>query len=172
MSFNMFNGNTFMGARMCSFDRASMLSGNNATQQCFQTSNSYGGVLPSDFDGSTLPPSGSPNYFVSFDTNSLDVWKFHVDWTIPANSTLTGPSTVATAPFSVPCNGGGTCIPQRLRRITQRWSTMPPRATPTPTRPPTAPTTTLSSGWKNTAPCRSCNRNVFRSWPASSGLVR
>jgi hypothetical protein len=38
-------------------------------------------------------------------------WKFHVDWTTPASSTLTGPTTLATAPFTLACSGG-TCIPQ------------------------------------------------------------
>ena len=112
LSFNMFNGNSFAGPRVCSLDRAAMLAGNNATQQCFDLSTSYGGLLPSDLDGSTPPPTGSPNYFVSFDTNSLDVWKFHVDWATPTNTTLTGPAVVATAPFSAACSGGGACIPQ------------------------------------------------------------
>jgi hypothetical protein len=43
--------------------------------------------------------------------NQLAYWKFHVDWTTPANTTLTGPATLATAAFSEAC-GGGTCIPQ------------------------------------------------------------
>src|SRR5205807_9543012 len=38
---------------------------------------------------------------------------FHVDWTTPANSTITGPTTLATAAYTLPCGGtGGTCVPQ------------------------------------------------------------
>src|SRR5207245_5405286 len=83
-----------------------------ATQQCFTLGTSYGGLLPSDLDGSTLPPAGSPNYSLSFGTNSLLLWKFHVDWTTPANSSFTGPTSIPVAAFSAACNGGGTCIPQ------------------------------------------------------------
>ena len=112
-TFNMFkNGNTFVGPEVCAYDRAKMLSGQAATQQCFQLSTAYGGLLPSDLDGSTLPPAGSPNYVLGFGTNSLQLWKFHVDWSNSASSTLTGPTTIPVASFSPACSGGGTCIPQ------------------------------------------------------------
>jgi hypothetical protein len=111
ISFNIFTGNTFTGAKLCAYDRASMLAGAAATQQCFQLSTSFGGVLPSDLDGATQPPSGSPNVFVNFGTNSLNFWKFHVDFANPANTTLTGPTNLPVAAFSPACSGG-TCIPQ------------------------------------------------------------
>src|SRR5262249_15115745 len=38
-------------------------------------------------------------------------WHFHVDFTTPANSTFTGPTTLTVASYSTGC-GGGTCIPQ------------------------------------------------------------
>jgi hypothetical protein len=113
-TFNMFNGSTnaFLGAQVCAFDRTSMLSGASATQQCFMTSSSFGGLLPSTLDGSTLPPSGSPNYVLALNTTtSLAFWKFHVDFTTPANSTFTGPTSIAVASYAEAC-GGGTCIPQ------------------------------------------------------------
>ena len=34
MSFNMFSGNAFVGARACAFDRSKMLIGSTATAQC------------------------------------------------------------------------------------------------------------------------------------------
>src|SRR5207253_2404460 len=112
-TFNMFrNGQTFAGPEVCAYDRAKMLFGQAATQQCFTFSTSYGGLLPADLDGSAPPPSGSPNYVLGFGTNSLLLWKFHVDWTSPANSALTGPTTIPVASFSPACSGGGTCIPQ------------------------------------------------------------
>ena len=113
-TYNLFNGttNAFIGAQVCAFDRNAMLNGTAATQQCFTTSSSYGGLLPSNLDGSTLPPTGSPNYILGLDTTtSLAFWKFHVDWTTPANTTLTGPSSIAVASYAEAC-GGGTCIPQ------------------------------------------------------------
>ena len=113
ISFNIFNnGTTFAGSKICAYDRAKMLTGAAATQNCFQLSTSYGGLLPSDLDGTTAPPAGAPNYFMNFGSNSLNLWKFHVDFAAPANSTLTGPINIPVAAFSAACGGGGTCIPQ------------------------------------------------------------
>jgi hypothetical protein len=111
-TFNQFKGNTFLGPEVCAYDRNAMLAGQAATQQCFTLGSSTGTLLPSDLDGPTPPPAGSPNYVMSFATNALQLWKFHVDWTTPANSTLAGPTTIPVASFSPACNGGGTCIPQ------------------------------------------------------------
>jgi len=114
ISFNIFNnGTTFAGAKACAYDSAAMRSGApTATQVCFQLSTSFGGLLPSDLDGSTAPPVGSPNFFLNFGTNSLNLWKFHVNFATPANSTFTGPTNIPVAAFNVPCSGGGACIPQ------------------------------------------------------------
>jgi hypothetical protein len=118
ISFNIFNnGTTFAGSKVCAYDSAAMRSGAAATQQCFQLSNSFGGLLPSDLDGSTAPPAGSPNFFMNFGSNSLNLWKFHVDFTIPANSTLSGPTNIPVAAFSAACNGGA-CITQPSTRQT------------------------------------------------------
>jgi hypothetical protein len=111
MTYNMFGTIAFQGAKVCAFDRAKMLAGLPATQQCFQLSTSFGGLLPSDLDGLTPPPVGSPNYIVNFGTNKLNLWKFHVDWVNPALSTLTGPTAIPVASFATGC-GGGTCVPQ------------------------------------------------------------
>src|SRR6266849_426335 len=113
ISFNIFtNGTTFAGSKACAYDGAAMRSGAAATQVCFQLSTAFGGLLPSDLDGSTAPPAGSPNFFLNFGTNSLNLWKFHVNFVTPASSTFTGPTNIPVAAFTVPCNGGGACIPQ------------------------------------------------------------
>ena len=111
-TFNMFaGGTTFAGADACAYNRAAMMAGTTATQVCFQQSTAVGGLLPSDLDGTTAPPAGSPNYMMYFGTNNLNLFKFHVDFTNPANSTFTGPTVINVAAFSPVC-GGGTCIPQ------------------------------------------------------------
>ncbi|HLZ60852.1 MAG TPA: hypothetical protein VKR06_28215 [Ktedonosporobacter sp.] len=113
-TFNMFNaaGTTQLSTTACAFDRTSMLNGANATQQCFTTSNPLGDLLPSNLDGSTQPPAGSPNYMLALSTTtSLELWKFHVDFATPSNSTFTGPTSIAVASYAQAC-GGGTCIPQ------------------------------------------------------------
>ncbi len=111
-SFNMFNGNTFLGANACAADRNQMLASGPATMQCFQLAPSFGAVLPSDVDGITLPPAGSPALFVGIDSASLNLWRFQTDFVNPANSTLSNPVSIPVAPYTEPCNGGGTCIPQ------------------------------------------------------------
>ena len=111
-TFNIFaGGTTFSGADACAYNRTAMLAGSAATQVCFQQSTAVGGLLPSDIDGSTAPPAGSPNYLVYYGTNSLNLYKFHVDFATPANSTFTGPTVIPVAAFSALCSGG-TCVPQ------------------------------------------------------------
>ena len=110
VTFNMFTS-FFTGARVCAWDRARMLAGQPATQQCFQLSTSFGSLLPADLDGPTQPPAGAPNYMLNFGTNILRLWKFHVDWANPGNTTLTGPTSIGVAAFTRGCDGGA-CVAQ------------------------------------------------------------
>jgi hypothetical protein len=116
LTYNQFGGNSFQGAAACALDRAAMLAGTAATMQCFTVNPSYGSLLPADFDGTedSLPPSGSPGYFLNFDgdNKSLDLWQFHVDWSNPSNSTFARTANIPVASFSEAC-GGGDCIPQK-----------------------------------------------------------
>ena len=108
-TFNMFLGGLFfMGAQVCTLDRSKMLQNLDATAQCVQLSGSYDSLLPSDLDGSTLPPTGSPNYFLNLGSSSLNLWKFHVDWTNSNNTTFSGPIGIPVASFNEACS----CIPQ------------------------------------------------------------
>jgi hypothetical protein len=101
-----------VGPYICALDRNAMLAGAPATAQCFQLAPPLLSLLPSDLDGATAPPAGSPNYFMSLGTNALNLWKFHVDFTNPTNTTLTGPSSIPVAHFGEACGGSGACIPQ------------------------------------------------------------
>ena len=102
---------SFIGPYLCALNRNSMLSGAAATAQCFQLGANYSSLLPSDLDGLTPPPAGSPDYFLMLSTNSLDIWQFHVDFQNPSNTTLTGPTNIPVAAFTKACNGG-VCVPQ------------------------------------------------------------
>ncbi len=124
ISYNEGWNGVYQGAEACALNRTTMLTGGAATMQCFSnTGASYGSLLPGDLDGTTAPPTGSPEYFLNFDGNdqSLDLWQFHVNWTTPANSTFTGPTNIPVAAFIEPCGETavelnyttGACIPQK-----------------------------------------------------------
>jgi len=112
ITYNMFRrGRTFVGNRVCAFERDKMLIGASARQICAQTSNSNHSLEPSDLEGAALPPAGSPNLLLSITSTTLNFWRFAVNWTA-GTGTLTGPTAIAgVAAFSRAC-GGGTCIPQ------------------------------------------------------------
>jgi hypothetical protein len=108
-AFNMFGPSSFLGAKACAFDRAKMLAGTAAPMVCFDVP--AGGLLPSDLDGTQLPPAGTPNFFLNFGRDRLNLWRLKANWTQPSQSQLTGPIVIAVAPFEPAC-GGGTCIEQ------------------------------------------------------------
>jgi len=111
-TFNMFDGDTFMGSDACAYNRTAMLNGQAATQICFQQGPTIGGLLPSDVDGVTGPPAGAPNYMLAYGANSLELYKFHVDFGTPSNSTFTGPVVIPVAAFTPLCYGASECVPQ------------------------------------------------------------
>ena len=110
-TFNMFGVVNFVGSDACAYDRTAMLAGTAATQICFQQGASVGGLLPSDLDGTTPPPAGSPNYMIFFGANKLNLYQFHVDFVTPTNSSFTGPTVIPVAAFNPLCNGA-VCVPQ------------------------------------------------------------
>jgi hypothetical protein len=111
ISFNNFaNGQFFTGPNACAMDRSAMLAGTAATIQCFQQAQTFSTLLPSDMDGTIQPTAGEPAFFVDFGTNKLNLWKFHVDFVTPANSTFTGPTALTVANFTQGCNR--SCVAQ------------------------------------------------------------
>ena len=110
-SANMFhNGASFVGAQACAFDRGAMMAGTAAVGICFQGGTGLYNILPSNLDGATLPRGGERNFYLQFVSNALSLYRFHVDFTTPGNSTFTG-TTIGVASFHQAC-GGGACIPQ------------------------------------------------------------
>jgi len=110
MSANEFpdGSQTSSGAAAIVFERSKMLTGAQARFVYFDesahnpTGSQYIGQLPGDLDGTKTPPAGQPNLFAEVDDPStipvdesggaggftMRLWKFHVDWTNPANSTF------------------------------------------------------------------------------------
>jgi hypothetical protein len=102
-----------VAAQPCAVDRNSMLTGAAATMICFKVAAKGHDLtlLPSDLDGATPPPAGAPNYFLGLSANSLHLYKFHVDFVTPTNSTFKGPKVLAVNTFTEACNGK-ICVPQ------------------------------------------------------------
>src|SRR5262249_1258247 len=72
--------------------------------------------LPADLDGSAAPPAGAPNPFDEFPGNNpatYRVYRFHVDWAVPANTTFNlVASPPAAAAFTLLSPNARTCVPQ------------------------------------------------------------
>jgi hypothetical protein len=125
LSINQYNssGTTFLGPWVGAMDRTSMLTGAPATIQSFTLSTTYSSLLASDVDGATLPPSGSPAYFLSLDISALDFWRMHVDWFdfthswLGSSSTNSLPTQLGVDPYSTAC-GGVSCVPEAGTRTT------------------------------------------------------
>src|SRR4029079_4596662 len=113
---NVFNasGTSYLGPQPFALDRSAMLAGTAAT---FVTtglmSSSIGFILPGDLDGSIVPPAGSPNpWLASNNTGTWPLYRFHVDFAVPANSTFTLAANMSPAAFTPLCTGTRSCVPQ------------------------------------------------------------
>jgi hypothetical protein len=113
-TFNMFHGagGGYAGPWAVAYDRLRMLQGQAASFQYVALPKTQGPLLPADLDGATPPPAGAPGIFANFGANTLNFWRYHVDWTNPANSALSGPTTLAVAPFNQLCPATWSCVPQ------------------------------------------------------------
>ncbi len=126
-----FNGGSYAGVGVYALNRDDLVNGvPNPTTIYFFVSRSTDpwqvgdGLLPADIDGSVLPPTGSPQYFVgTMDdggpygaaSDALSFWEFDADFDTPANSTFTRTALIPMTPYDTqfPCGGGGRgCIPQ------------------------------------------------------------
>jgi len=112
-TYNLYtNGATAYGAALCAFDRAAMLAGAASPTSICSTIYLDISYLPSDLDGSTLPPAGSPAYFLTWETaTTLRYYAMSPNFANPGSSTLSAATDIPVAALSLAC-GGGTCIPQ------------------------------------------------------------
>ncbi|MEO8724612.1 MAG: hypothetical protein ABI383_00685 [Acidobacteriaceae bacterium] len=127
---NMFNFQltAYIGAQPCAYERVKMLAGDpSAKQVCiFDNGGSKplfdDSMLPADLDSPTsLPPAGADEVFLGSIDNVIpehNVYQylFHVDFTTPSNSTLTGVGGTMPIPvssFTLACGNGGGCLRQK-----------------------------------------------------------
>lgn len=114
-------GDEVIQKHACVVDRAKMLKGEPATEQCVII-DGVNFLNNADLDGKRLPPAGAPNIMMSaggtqlkkiMEDDGVFVWKFHVDWKNPANTKVIGPEKIAVAPYHYLCDGQLTnCVPQ------------------------------------------------------------
>ncbi len=104
------------GPRICALDRNAMLAGKNTTMQCQQLDfQAAAAILPGDLDGKTLPPIGTPEYLMGLQKpNTLKLYKYHVDFTNPQNSTFSDAIIIPVNTFALTCDevAGDNCAPQ------------------------------------------------------------
>ncbi|MEZ4799158.1 MAG: PKD domain-containing protein [Flavobacteriales bacterium] len=107
-------------------DRASMLTGAPATSQRFTMTNfgtiGFQAATPVNLDGTTLPPTGTPAMVMRMRddawsgaaTDALEMWAFNINWTTPANSSLTQIAVLPVTAFASELCGytSFACIPQ------------------------------------------------------------
>lgn len=114
-------GDEIIQKHACVVDRAKMLAGEPATEQCFVV-DGVNFLNSADVDGATPPPPGAPNIVMAtggaqlrqvFEDAGIYVWAFHVDWARPEQSRFVGPDKVDVAPYRYLCDGQLThCVPQ------------------------------------------------------------
>jgi GH18 family chitinase len=114
-------GDDIIQKHACVADRARMLQGLPATEQCVIL-DGVGFLNSADIDGPVLPPAGAPNILLAaggaqlrrdYDDDGIYVWEFRVDWDDPAKTRVTGPRKLAVEPYTYLCGGQLTsCVPQ------------------------------------------------------------
>jgi len=114
-------GDEVIQKHACVADRARMLRGEAATEQCVII-DSVNFLNNADLDGRQLPPPGAPNIMMAAGGTQLNhimedgdiyAWSFHVDWDDPAQTRVVGPVKIAVAPYHYLCDGQLTnCVPQ------------------------------------------------------------
>lgn len=114
-------GDDVIQKHACVVDRARMLEGKPATEQC-KIIDGVNFLNNADLDGERLPPPGAPNIMMAaggtqlkevFEDEAILVWKFHVDWMDPSKTRLDGPERIAVAPYHYLCDGQlSNCVPQ------------------------------------------------------------
>ncbi len=84
--------------------------------------NLWGGMLPADLDGSTMPPANAPAPLIEVDAQEwdpvhfpqdrLDVWNATVDWSGSGTINVSHEGPLPTAPFDGNLCNFAACIPQ------------------------------------------------------------
>ncbi len=114
-------GDEVIQKHACVVERAKMLAGGDASEQCVVI-DSVNFLNNADVDGRAVPPRGAPNVMMAAGGMQLQkimadsvilAWSFHVDWSDPSKTRVTGPTRIPVAPYHYLCDGQLTnCVPQ------------------------------------------------------------
>jgi hypothetical protein len=109
-----------LGNTISAFEKSAMLAGDQAPQfvtffvPAPQTPFTRSNMLAADLEGRRLPPTGTPEYIVQvqddtlgFPADRLQVYEFHVNWNDPSSSMLVPTDSLVPEPFN--CNA---CVDQ------------------------------------------------------------
>jgi hypothetical protein len=131
-------GDEVIQKHACVVDRAKMLRGEDATEQCVIV-DGVNFLNNADLDGTQLPPAGAPNIILAAGGTQLEkkleddgiyAWTFHVDWRDTSKTKLEGPMKIPVAPYHYLCDGQLTsCVPQpgTDRRLDAQGDKLMPR---------------------------------------------
>ncbi len=98
------------GADACAVERAALLGTAFPGVACRTMSQGVNELLPSDLDGATPPPAGSPNFLVTLGPDSLFLWEFGP--LVGSTAPLQAPWSIPASPYANACLNGGACITQ------------------------------------------------------------
>lgn len=131
-------GDDVIQKHACVVDRARMLNGEDATEQCVIIDD-VNFLNNADLDGKRLPPPGAPNIMMAsggtqlrkvMEDDGIYAWTFHVDWNDPEKTAVRGPVKIPVAPYHYLCDGQLTnCVPQpgTDRRLDAQGDKLMPR---------------------------------------------
>jgi hypothetical protein len=114
-------GDEVIQKHACVADRARMLEGKDATEQCVII-DGVNFLNNADVDGTQTPPKGAPNVMMAaggtqlkkvMEDDGIYAWTFHVDWKDSSKTRVDGPVKIPVAPYHYLCDGQLTnCVPQ------------------------------------------------------------
>jgi hypothetical protein len=115
------SGDNVVQKHACVADRANMLKGREATEQCVVIEG-VNFLNSADLDGRKPPPAGAPNILMAtggsqlrriLQDDAIYTWQFRVSWSDPSKTRLSDAVRIPVAQYHYLCGGQLTnCVPQ------------------------------------------------------------
>ncbi len=115
---NMFQfSGSFQHVKVWALKTPELYNGTLTAQSIIEPSTFAFSLLPANARGGNPPAPGTPNYMYALDADeyggthadALNIWKYKVDWRVPANTTWTGPAVLPVAAYEITVSG----VPQQ-----------------------------------------------------------